>query len=100
MVIGLDIFKEYFKDFPESYIIIGGTACDIVLSEAGLIPRATKDIDMVLIVEALKSEFVRRFWDFIKAGEYADNQNSEEKEKSLSVFKSFKKRVSGPNRTV
>jgi len=79
MVIGIEKFKEYFKEFPESYIIIGGTACDIVLAEAGLIPRATKDIDMVLIVEALKSEFVIKFWDFIKAGEYEENQSSEEK---------------------
>jgi len=76
MVIGIEKFKDYFKEFPESYIIIGGTACDIVLAEAGLIPRATKDIDMVLIVEALKSEFVIKFWDFIKAGEYGENQSS------------------------
>lgn len=35
MVIGIDKFKEYFKEYPESYIIIGGTACDIILAEAG-----------------------------------------------------------------
>ncbi len=41
MVKGIDKFKEYFKDFPDSYIITGGTACDIVLADAGLTPRAT-----------------------------------------------------------
>ncbi len=26
MVRGLDIFKKYFEGFPQSYVIIGGTA--------------------------------------------------------------------------
>ncbi len=30
MVIGIDKFREYFKDFTGNYIIIGGTACDII----------------------------------------------------------------------
>jgi len=66
MVIGLDKFIEYFKDYQGSYIIIGGTACDIIVEDAGFEPRATDDIDIVLIVEALKPEFVNKFWDFIK----------------------------------
>ncbi len=36
MVVGLDKFREFFKDFANSYIIIGGTACDIILEEAGI----------------------------------------------------------------
>ena len=53
MVIGLSKFIEYFKDYSNSYIIIGGTACDIIVENAGFVPRATDDIDIVLIVEAL-----------------------------------------------
>lgn len=30
MVIGIDKFREYFKDYAGNYIIIGGTACDII----------------------------------------------------------------------
>ena len=56
MVVGLDVFKKYFEQFPDNYIIIGGTACDIIIGEAGFIPRATKDIDIILIVEALSPE--------------------------------------------
>ena len=70
MVIGIDKFREYFKDFTGNYIIIGGTACDIILDDAGFTPRATKDIDIILIVEALKPEFVEQFWSFIKEGNY------------------------------
>ena len=33
------------------YAIIGGTACDILLTEAELQFRATKDIDMILSME-------------------------------------------------
>ena len=28
MVKGLDTFREYFKDFEEQYVLIGGAACD------------------------------------------------------------------------
>ncbi|MFN6019616.1 MAG: hypothetical protein ACK48I_07415 [Bacteroidota bacterium] len=43
MVVGLDIFKKYFEQYPDNYIIIGGTACDIIIGEAGFTPRATKE---------------------------------------------------------
>lgn len=45
MVPGLDSFREKFKNYTDYYTIIGGTACDILLSEADLPFRATKDID-------------------------------------------------------
>ena len=37
---------------PDNYVIIGGTACDIIIEDAGLTTRVTKDIDMILVVEA------------------------------------------------
>ena len=58
MVRGLEKLKEYFKDYSENFIIIGGTACDILIDDAGFTPRATKDIDIILIVEALNPDFV------------------------------------------
>lgn len=76
MVTGIDKFREYFADFNGSYVIIGGTACDIIEEEAGQTPRATKDIDIILIIEALTPEFVRQFWNFIAAGSYTTRQRS------------------------
>jgi len=32
--------------------------------------RATKDMDIVLVVEALDATFVKRFWEFIEGGKY------------------------------
>jgi hypothetical protein len=48
-------------------VIIGGTACDIMISEFGFRPRATKDIDIILLVEALIADFARQFWSFVVA---------------------------------
>lgn len=76
MVRGLDVFKKYFEEYPQNYVIIGGTACDIIIDEAGFVPRATKDIDIILIVEALSTEFVKQFWQFINDGEYGDQEKS------------------------
>ncbi|SCW57589.1 hypothetical protein SAMN02910400_01374 [Lachnospiraceae bacterium C10] len=70
MVAGLLKFKEYFKDYADSYVLIGGAACDIFFTENEADFRATKDLDMVLIVEALTPEFAGIFWDFIKDGDY------------------------------
>ena len=70
MVPGLDSFREKFKNYTDYYTIIGGTACDILLSEADLSFRATKDIDMILIMEDNFPEFASIFWEYIKEGGY------------------------------
>ena len=79
MVVGLNIFSQFFNDYQDCYLIIGGTACDIVIEEAAFTPRTTEDIDIVLIVEALKPQFVNKFWEFIKAGNYQIQQKNIEK---------------------
>jgi hypothetical protein len=78
MVRGIDKFKEYFGEYPENYVIIGGTACDILMEEAGFNPRATKDIDIILVVEALNTEFVKQFWKFIQDGAYERQEKSDD----------------------
>lgn len=70
MVHGLKKFKEYFKDHTNQYVFIGGTACDILMDELGASFRATKDLDIVLIIEALDSSFGETFWKFIEEGGY------------------------------
>ena len=69
-LMGLDLFKERFANFKNEYVIIGGTACDLLLENAGLSFRATKDLDIVLIIEALSNEFCSELWSFINDGEY------------------------------
>ncbi len=76
MVKGLDRFKEYFADFSEQYVLIGGAACDISFDEVGVDFRATKDLDVVLVVEALTKEFGQQFWEFVREGEYQHRAKS------------------------
>lgn len=70
MVNGLDTFQKYFAEYENQYVLIGGAACDIVFESNDASFRATRDLDMVLIIEALTPEFGERFWDFIVAGRY------------------------------
>ena len=76
MVKGLDIFKAHFAGFADRYVLIGGTACDLAMTEAGLDFRATKDLDIVLCVEAMDTEFAESFWKFVKDGGYQIQQKS------------------------
>lgn len=76
MVVGLDKFADHFADYSGSYILIGGAATWLVLDEAGIEPRATKDLDIVLCVEALDSQFGAAFWAFIHAGGYEIQEKS------------------------
>lgn len=76
MVRGLERFKNYFKDFTDQYVLIGGAACDISFKEGGAEFRATRDLDVVLIVEALTEEFGTRFWKFIREGGYTNRARS------------------------
>jgi len=85
MVKGLDLFKKYFEQFPDNYIIIGGTACDIIINDAGFTPRSTMDIDIILVIEALSSEFVEQFWRFVYDGRYQQREKSNKTE-SIIVF--------------
>ena len=61
MVKGIEKFRETFSAFSDNYVIIGGTACDAVLSKTMVEPRATVDIDMILVVEKMTAEFANAF---------------------------------------
>ncbi len=77
MVIGLDIFRERFSTFDGSFILIGGAACDAWFTRQGLAFRATKDLDIVLVIEALDSSFVAAMRAFIEEGSYEIRQRTE-----------------------
>ena len=76
MVRGLAKFREQFRSHADQNVLIGGAACDLLMEEAGLEFRATKDLDIVLSVEALNASFVRAFWAFVRAGKYQAQQSA------------------------
>lgn len=73
---GLDRFKAHFAGCEHQYVLIGGAACDVIMDDAGLDFRATKDLDIVLIVEALDAAFGERFWAFVEEGGYEQREKS------------------------
>ena len=86
MVKGLNIFRDFFKEYNKNYVLIGGAACDEYLTEAGLTFRATKDLDIIIAVEALTADFVKHFWKFIKTGKYNTQQKSSGERKYYRFF--------------
>jgi formylmethanofuran dehydrogenase subunit E len=66
MVAGIRRFRDHFAGHEDQYILIGGAACELIMDEVGLDFRATKDLDIVLIVEALDPAFSETFWAFIE----------------------------------
>lgn len=53
---GLEKFREAFEAYSDNYVIIGGTACDITMTGTTVRPRATHDIDMIVVVEKMTAE--------------------------------------------
>ena len=76
MVKGIKIFKDYFEEYTDEYVLIGGAACDILFDYNNTSFRVTRDLDMVLIVEALSKEFGEAFWRFVKDGGYRNKAKS------------------------
>ncbi|MGZ7457628.1 hypothetical protein ACXPVS_12740 [Pseudomonas sp. Ma2-10] len=74
MVKGLDTFRGAFAGHADRYVLIGGVAASLTLEEAGIEFRATRDLDIVLIIEALDDVFSAEFWEFIRRGGYTERQ--------------------------
>ena len=86
MVNGLKLFQEAFETYMDQYILIGGTACDLLLDDAGLPFRATRDLDIVLCIEVLDEAFVRRFWQFVDDGGYVIKEKAQSQARCLYRF--------------
>ena len=69
-VVGLDEFRRHMAGLEGSYAIIGGTACDILLSDADLPFRATHDLDTVLVADARLPQTAKAIWELIHDGGY------------------------------
>lgn len=77
MVVGMEVFRRHFAGFEDSFVVIGGAACDAWFTHFRGRFRATKDIDLVLVVEARHPGFFPRFWDFIRIGAYETGQRAD-----------------------
>ncbi|MDD3045788.1 MAG: hypothetical protein PHF33_10060 [Candidatus Delongbacteria bacterium] len=80
MIKGIEVFRERLKSFKKDYVIIGGAACDVLMSDAGFNFRVTKDIDIVLLIENMNGDFAQNMWDFIKEGNYENSGKNNSKQ--------------------
>ncbi len=63
-------FSRWFADYSDCYVIIGGTAMQLMQERAGQVARRTRDVDLVLLVEGRSHPFYSHFWEFIRRGGY------------------------------
>lgn len=77
MVKGIDFFQKHFEKHTDYYAIIGGAAASEWFAQEDLAFRATKDIDIVLLIEVIDDDFLKHFWNFVIAGGYEIRQRSD-----------------------
>ena len=61
----LKCFRDWDWRYDEQYAIIGGTAYDLLMTDGSLDFRAAKDINLVLIVEAVDVQIASRSWEYV-----------------------------------
>ena len=50
MVKGIDIFQEYFKEYTDQYVLIGGAACSVSMENIGYGQRATANHNSIDLI--------------------------------------------------
>ena len=53
-------------EIPKEFQDIAVEFYDLIMENEELPFRATKDVDIVLIVESITAEFGRQFWEYVK----------------------------------
>lgn len=86
MVKGLARFRAHFSGYEDAYALIGGAACDQWFALAGGEFRATRDLDIVLLVRATEASFFPRFREFVRAGGYRAGQRAADGRKTFYRF--------------
>jgi len=72
MIPCIDIWRERFAEDSDCYVVIGGAARELIYADRGVWEdTTTKDLDVVLIAEALDAGFVSRFMSFVREGAYS-----------------------------
>lgn len=61
MVSGFTKFKERFQGFENQYVIIGGTACDLIMENEELPFRATSLVELEMLFIQKKCVLYNRF---------------------------------------
>ncbi len=77
MVKGLDIFRERLRPHAGAFTMIGGAACDQWFTAQNIPFRATKDLDIVMMIDVIDQAFVGALRAFIAEGGYRIAERTE-----------------------
>lgn len=83
----MNLFSEHFREFDDSYVLIGGYACDLWMNSVGQPFRSTNDLDIIIVIETLKADFVKRFWEFVFLAKYQVGEKSNGKKSFYRFYK-------------
>lgn len=70
IVEGIERFREAMQGFEDCYVLIGGSACSLLLDQQGVEFRQTRDLDIVVLTASADVAFARRFWTFVEDAGY------------------------------
>ena len=81
---GIEKFREAFAKYSDFYVLIGGSACDLLAQSIAERFRATKDLDIVILADMSKrspdadgtgvngaQDFAKTLWNFVERGKYS-----------------------------
>ena len=60
MILGIERFREWFRGYEDHYVIIGGTACDLLMAEEGLAKTANDRISVAKPIEMEDDPFFEK----------------------------------------
>lgn len=86
MVVGMQRFRDHFRAYSGAFVLIGGAACDAWMTANALTFRRTKDLDIVLVADALDAAFADRFKAFVDAGGYEVRQRQDTGQREFFRF--------------
>ncbi|MEW5831697.1 MAG: hypothetical protein AB1763_02540 [Campylobacterota bacterium] len=88
IVQGLSHFSDFFTDYKDDYIVIGGVATALHLKRYGATSiRATLDIDLIVLDDQKNSTFVDRMVEYVKTVSYQHCGIYKEETRILYQFK-------------
>lgn len=82
-----DKFFDYFEEYEDSYVVIGGNATAFWLEQDRQNFRMTKDYDIVVIFEQSTDEFSEKFSSFISENHYQRCEVGRDEEKKKVYYR-------------
>src|SRR5574344_1594098 len=75
-MVPLTKFASAFASFRDDYVVIGGTAVAEISLKNNMLPRATTDLDLIVLASLKRKSFITRLVRFAQEGGYEEASRS------------------------